>query len=684
MRLARRQPEQPRHDEIDALLIATRAAATQTELDAALEAILDAALGLLGGDEGSIQLIDPATMTLVIVASRGLEPEQKREVLSLGQGIAGTVAVTGQSLLLPGAVDIGRFSGHIPKSRKIYSAICVPLRTGSETIGVLSANKMRPGTAFDDDHLRVATLFAETATLAIVNARHVAESARKSVEVELLRGATVRLAGSLDIEEVAATILKETMTIAGTDTAFICVTDGDAGPLELARYSGVSRDALRSVLAAPGFRRFTPPAGMKVVAEVSADPALAPLAHNLGPRALALIPLRTADGRSGGMLGVALEDETDPEMRELLVAFGIQAGLALSNALLYRAVAGREEELTTIITSMDLPIIMIDEDDRFRSINPAAALMFRLSPEFELGQPATGKLPVEIEDLLLGTADGVDEEVVVPIGSEERILHVTAATAATGRGPGGRVLVCTDVSSQRELERRKADFLAVIGHELRTPLTNIKGFASTLANHGARLRQEMRDDAAQSILQNSNRLERLVEDLLYVSRVENHRQPLHLAWDDIVAVTAEVVAACGRRNEGRSILIDGPGNDLPIYTDRVKVEQILTHLIENAIKYSADSTDVRVRIVPDENTVRIDVIDAGVGIYSGDVERIFEPFTQIDSTSTREAGGTGIGLYVSRTLTDALGGRIGVESVLAKGSTFSLTLPRKSLDDQRS
>jgi two-component system phosphate regulon sensor histidine kinase PhoR len=683
MRLARRQPVTlPRHDQIDALLIATRAASSQTDLDDALEAILDAALGLLGGDEGSIQLIDPATMTLVIVASRGLEPEQKREVLPLGQGIAGSVAVTGQPLLLPGAVDIGRFSGHVVKSRKIYSAICVPLRTGSETIGVLSANKMRPGTSFDDDNLRVATLFAETATLAIINARHVAEASRRAIEVEMLRGATVRLAGSLDVEDVAATVLQEAMTIASTDTAFICVTAGEMGPLELARYAGLSAEALRAVLAAPGFRRYTPPSGIKVVTDVAADPALSPLGRNLGRRALALIPLRTAQGRSGGMLGVALEDD-DPDIRDLLSAFGIQAGLALSNAVLHRDVAGREEELTTIITSLDLPIIMIDEEDRFRSINPAAALMFRLSPEFELGQPAAGKLPEEIEDILLGTGNGVDAEVVVSVGSLERIVHVTAATAATGRGPGGRVLVCTDVSSQRELERRKADFLAVIGHELRTPLTNIKGFASTLATHGARLKPEMRDDAAQAILQNGERLERLVEDLLYVARVENHRPPLHLAWDDIVAITADVVAASARRNEGRSILIEGPGNDLPIYTDRVKVEQILAHLIENAIKYSADGTDVRAHVVPDENTVRIDVADAGIGIYSGDLERIFEPFTQVDSTSTREGGGTGIGLYVARTLADALGGRIEVESVLAKGSTFSLTLPRKSLDDQR-
>jgi signal transduction histidine kinase len=85
------------------------------------------------------------------------------------------------------------------------------------------------------------------------------------------------------------------------------------------------------------------------------------------------------------------------------------------------------------------------------------------------------------------------------------------------------------------------------------------------------------------------------------------------------------------------------------------------------------------RIAAGESTVQLDVVDQGVGIYSGDLERIFDPFTQIDSTSTREYGGTGIGLYVSKTLADALGGRIDVDSVLGKGSTFSITLPRKSI-----
>ncbi|MGZ4104049.1 MAG: ATP-binding protein [Actinomycetota bacterium] len=684
MRLVRRQSEQEsRRDEIDALLVATRAASGKKDLDASLEAILDAALGLLEADEGSIQLIDPATLTLVIVASRGLEPEQRREVQSLGQGIAGSVAVTGQPLLLPGAVDTGRFSGHVSKSRKIYSAICAPLRSGSETLGVLSANKMRPGTAFAEEDLRTATLFAETAALAITNARLISEAHRRAVELEMLRGATVRLASSLDVQEVAATILKESMTIAGTDTAFICITTGDGRPLELARYAGISRDELRSVLSAPGFRRFTAPSGIRILADVTPDPVLAPLAPSLEGRALALVPLRTAEGRSDGILGVALDgDATEAEVRDLLGAFGVQAGLALSNALLHRTVAGHEDELATIVTSLDLPIIMIDEHDRFRSINPAAALMFRLSPEFELGQPAAGKLPEEIEEILLGTGDGVDQEVVLDLGSEKRVLHVTAATADTGTDPGGRVLVCADVTPQRELDRRKADFLAVIGHELRTPLTNIKGFATTLAHRGATLPAEMRDEAMRAILSNSERLERLVEDLLYVARVETNRPPLHLGWDDIMAITAEVVGAVGRRAPERMIRIDGPGNDFPIFTDRVKVEQILTHLIDNAVKYSPADSLVQVRVKAEENEVRILVKDEGVGIFSGDLDRIFDPFTQVDSTATRQHGGTGIGLYVCNTLAETLGGRVEVESVIAKGSTFTLVIPRKTVDPQ--
>jgi signal transduction histidine kinase len=670
MRRARKpDPEPPRDDKVDALLLAARAASAQAtaqgNIEASLDAILNASLGLLRADEGSIQLIDPTTLTLMIVASRGLDSNMQKEVVGLGQGIAGTVAVTGRPLLLPGTVDIGRFTGHIPKERQIFSAICVPLRAGEETIGVLNVDKMAPGTEFGDADLKIAELFAETAALAIANARLVAESNRRAVELETLRGAGLRITASLDVEEVAAATLNEALAIAGTDVGFICLSADEDEPLEVARYAGISREELRAVVAATGFRRLVPAFGAKVVANVRTDPVLAPLAESVEGRALALLNLRTADGRSDGVLAIALEND-DADIRDLLGTFSGQAGLALSNALLHRDIAGHQEELTTIITSLDLPIILVDEQDRFRSISPAAALAFRLAPEFELGHSARGKLPPEVEELVLDTGDTIDEEIMIMIGAEERTVRLTVATSDTGRGAGGRIMVCTDVSLHRELEQKKADFLAVIGHELRTPLTNIKGYATTLAIRGETLQPEIRNEAASTILHHSERLERLIEDLLYISQIDHHRPPLHLEEDDAEAIVSDIVESVGRRRPERIIQIEGIRGELPIYTDRVKVEQILTHLIDNALKFSANDTIV------------VAVHDDGLGIYSGDLDRIFEPFTQVDSSSTRDGGGAGVGLYVSATLADALGGHVEVESVLGKGSTFTLVLPQTS------
>jgi signal transduction histidine kinase len=685
MKLARKHhPEAspPHEDNLDALLLAARAASLQSSagFEGALDAILSAALGLLNAEEGSIQLIDRPTLTLVIAASRGLETPVRDEVVGMGQGIAGTVAVTGQPLLLAGAVDISRFAGHIPKDRKIFSAICVPLRAGGVTIGVLSADRMTPGMEFGERDLKVAQLFAETAALSIANAHLVAESDRRAVELEMLRGAGLRIGSSLDVDEVAAATLSEALGIAGTDVGFICVTTGDDEPLEIARYTGISQEELRRVVGSLGFRRLSPPFGTKVIGDVAADPVLAPLADAVEGRALALLNLRTADGRSDGVLAVALERDDD-DLRELLGTFAAQAGLSLSNALLHRDSAGHQEELTTIITSLDLPIILIDEQDRFRSISPAAALAFRLSPEFELGHHARGKLPPEIEELVLDTADSVDEEITLRIGSEDRTVRLTVATTGTGRGAGGRIMVCTDVSLHRELEQKKADFLAVIGHELRTPLTNIKGYAATLAERGDTLHPEVRNEAVSTILHNSERLERLIEDLLYISRVDHHRPPLDLASDDLVAIASDVIGYMSRRAPDRIIQIEGTSGELPVYTDRVKVEQILTHLIDNGLKFSSNDTIVRVRIGWDADAVWVAVHDNGSGIYSGDLDRIFEPFAQIDSSSTRSGGGTGVGLYVCATLADALGGHVGVDSVLGKGSTFTLVLPRTSSAD---
>src|SRR5439155_1138169 len=274
----------------------------------------------------------------------------------------------------------------------------------------------------------------------------------------------------------------------------------------------------------------------------------------VGDWPLALIPLRSAEGAAGGLLGVALPRGEDARVVRTLTTFALEAGLALTNAMLYSEILTREEELETIVFSVRLPILLVDDHGRFRAINPAAAETFRISPDLEL--------------------------------------------------------------------------------------------------------------------------EQLIEDLLYVSRIEASRPPLHIAWDDLVEVGKRVIDEFRRRDLSRPITLRTSVPQIPLQMDKTKVEQIIYHLIDNAVKYSDAGTPVTVELAPTDEEVRVTVIDRGVGIFSGDLPRLFRPFGQLDSRSTRRHGGTGVGLYVCKTLADTLGGRIWADSTLGKGSKFSFTIPK--------
>jgi signal transduction histidine kinase len=126
----------------------------------------------------------------------------------------------------------------------------------------------------------------------------------------------------------------------------------------------------------------------------------------------------------------------------------------------------------------------------------------------------------------------------------------------------------------------------------------------------------------------------------------------------------------------RPITLRTPVPQAPLQMDRTKVEQILYHLIDNALKYSDAGTPVVVELAPSDEELRVTVVDHGMGIFSGDLPRLFRAFGQLDSRSTRRHGGTGVGLYVCKTLVDALGGRIWADSTLGKGSKFSFTIPK--------
>lgn len=691
---ARGRVSSTRADDLAAFLEASRAAAGQ-DLRRSLSSILDVAIRLLGADEGSVMMLDEQAGGLRIIAGRGVRADVQRDTLApLGSGIAGTVAKNGIPLLLPSPLDVSRFAGYVAKTRPITSAICVPLTARGRTLGVLNVNLVRPGQPFDNEDLTAAVLFAEHAAIAISSSELLGRSEQTASDLELLRAARARLSRSLKLDTVADAALTEALALCGA-SAGLLVLAGD-GRVELARYRGLSRASVRAVLAEAAFASFLASAQSAsggsasgqsaIVRAVATDPLFRGLAAEAGPHPIVVAALPSCEGSPGGMLAVVAPGANDRTER-LLAAYAGEAGLTIANAVLHEQVRIKEEELATIVDAMTRPIVLIDQDGLFRAINPAAAETFRLAPEFEIGQSARGRLGDVLEELLIGGAEGM-REVILPVGGEPHVWQATVTTTQSGPVAGGRLLILDDVTVARELEQRKADFLAVIGHELRTPLTVICGYASTLSRRDGDMEPETRDAAVATILGQAARLGQMIEDLLYVSRIENRTPPLHLAWEDLVAALRETVASVAE-GRGRTITLRGGLNSPHLLFDRIKIEQVLRHLLDNALKYSDAESSVEVSVSDEQNApgqpdqVRITVSDRGIGIFSGDIPRLFRVFGQLDGSSTRRHGGTGVGLSVSKMLVESMGGRIWAESMLGKGSDFSFTIPKTPPESER-
>jgi signal transduction histidine kinase len=231
-------------------------------------------------------------------------------------------------------------------------------------------------------------------------------------------------------------------------------------------------------------------------------------------------------------------------------------------------------------------------------------------------------------------------------------------------------------------DRMKSAFLATMSHELRTPLNSIIGFTGILLQELAGpLNTEQRKQMG-IVRDNSSHLLELINDVLDLSKIEAGQLQVSREPVDLEAVTRKVVAAAQPMADRKHLQLEwaaSPGLP-PITSDRRRIEQILANLVANAVKFT-ESGSVRVRVAAADRGVRLEVADTGIGIAQGDLERLFEPFVQIDSGLTRKYVGTGLGLSISRRLAQLLGGSISVASVAGGGSTFTVLLPREEVPE---
>lgn len=647
---------------LEAALCVSEIASSGAALNQAVQGMVQAAIELLEAEQGSIMLLEEDGQTLTLVASYGLPSEVPiGQAIKVGESVAGRVLATGKPLLL-GAIDADAFVNFIPKARDISSSIVVPLRVQGRGIGVLNLAVTESPEEFGAEDLRVAQMFADQAAGLLYRARLHEQAEQRSSDLMALVESSRGLLGSLEVEPLLQCILDGGARLAGSNEGFACLFDTESGAIERGVFRGFPKEKIRFLLDLP-----------EVQAAVErADVAI--LDHPAHGQLIA-VGLRTSRGTSGALV-VQAERERAEERRHLIRAFAQQGGTAIGAAQLHAEVERKETELESIIQGVPNPIILVDPRGKLVAINPASENLFGVSAMFAAGSPAVGTIGHPEVERLLHSEGELQAEVVA--GNPPRTYKVRVTDVHVPRSPMGRVLIMDDVTTEREIVQTQRDFVAMIGHELRTPLTIIKGFARTLLRRIDTVKPEDAIEALKTIDGRAAQLERLIEDLLYVSKVESREAQLRIEQVDVHALVRTVTEEIIGEHEDREVAIEIP-HGLLWPCDETKVGLVLRHLIENALKYSEGPSPVVVRAFEDDDALRVDVIDKGMGLVSTDIPHIFERFRQVDGSSTREQGGTGVGLYLCAQLVRVHNGRIWVDSTWGKGSTFSFSLPRRAV-----
>jgi two-component system phosphate regulon sensor histidine kinase PhoR len=311
-------------------------------------------------------------------------------------------------------------------------------------------------------------------------------------------------------------------------------------------------------------------------------------------------------------------------------------------------------------------VVLVDDGGRVRSWNPAAERHFGVDSKLALGRPAQEVVPEYAR--LLGSKD---QFVPADVDGEQRWFTATQSTF-----DGGHVLTVRDVTAGHALERARSEFVATASHELRTPLTSIYGAAQTLLGRGD-LPEQRRVDLMRIIEQESTQLARVVDQLLLSARLDRGTLTQAPVPCDLRALCESVLTAAETRKPPEvTLAFFAPPALRQLSCDEGLLRQVLSNLVDNALKYSPQGGRIELRVVDEPHRVRVSVHDEGLGIPVSEQERIFDKFYRLDADMSRGVGGSGLGLHIARELVEHMEGTISVESVPGAGSTFTVTLPR--------
>jgi len=662
---------------------------TFDDLDEPAHRIAEAIIGtamiyLYSSGSGELHMVGMRSVAPTAEATRRFREYLSSEPYHPGEGIPGTVFQIGRPLFFADVkanaiIDFARgpADAGLLTAMNELTLVAVPIESYGDRIGVLVIARSDDRRNFDAEDLEFAQAIAERigAAAHIHRLTRISQEGHRAAEELARREVDARVRFEAVLENAPVGIA----AISADELRFELVNARFADFAE--EFGKISPDTkligLRVDEVFPDFERT-----LKQVAETGETRF--DEAWEVAPRPAARYVNRIISAVRGRFSGITqsvtvlIQDVTEQ----------VKAKREIED--LAQLMAERSARLDSILSSMTDGLWVYDANGAVVDVNQAALAMFGLGSRteaiengsftrFNLRYP-DGR-PVPADDLpfaraLRGTI--VPDYLAIgrhAISGKDLDLSIAAAPIESG-GVVGAVLVLRDITALQELDRKKDEFLSVASHELRTPLTTIKGYTQLLAQTVNDLTTEERATYLSAVLGEIDRMMGLISELLDVSRIETNRLQIHpqaIRWIEFLERRASAFRV---QNPGRSIRFDtSKAADRVVMADPDRMRQVIDNLLSNALKYSAETTDIDVYVVVESGEISTCVADHGIGIPRDEIPQLFERFHRARNVSSRYYGGLGLGLYIARAIIEAHRGSITVESEEGTGSSFTIRLP---------
>ena len=682
-----------REKDATVLLEVTRKLSATLKLDEVIDLISDGVIEALGCGAAGFYRWDAARGGLVLERSRNHSMDFARPLLLRpGEGVTGRAyaerrpawsadRLADASLVYsePNAAAMAR-----PDAPRAFAA--APILIRDQVFGVLGGSYFSPH-AFTEREVSLLSSLAAQGAVAIENARLYSATQQNLAGAALLNAAARTLHRTLDVKRLlpdAAGTLAQ--TFGARRAGIVLFEERGAGPGEVISWGDWSHESVRA-LAEPLRRREAP----LLIPDSTARNDLVTAGVLRPEEALAAFPVRGRSRVLGGLLLLFPTPRTLTEAETRLVAaYADQLAMALDNATLFEEAENQKTRLEQVFASTSDGFLVLDLDRRVVALNRQGGVLLGIDPHEVTGRPLARLVEALAGSVAWDEAGGpalvravehagepVDGDLEVRLPERRTLRWLTTPTHDLLGAVVGTTITLRDVTREREIDRMKTEFVSTVSHELRTPLTSIKGSLHLLLSDDGLVLDETQRHLVDISLKNTDRLIRLINNILDISKMEAGHIHLDLELHRPLDFVETAVEGIQGFAESRGITLESHvTTDLPtVRVDFDRMVQVVTNLLSNAIKFSPERGLVTVGARRSGADLEIWVTDRGQGIAPEDVGRLFRKFQQLDGSNVRAVGGTGLGLAICRGIVEEHGGRIGVDSRPGDGATFTVRLP---------